>query len=131
MGMIPAELKYAKTHEWVRTEDDGTVTVGITDHAQHALGDIVYVDLPEVGDTLKAGQEAGVVESVKAASDIYAPISGEVIAVNDELADNPEMINNDPYTGGWIFKLKPLDVNELDDIQDSDVYKEWCESGDH
>src|ERR1041384_8125273 len=105
MSNTPSDLKYAASHEWARLEADGTVTVGISDHAQEALGDVVYVELPEVGKTLAAGQEAGVVESVKAASDIYAPIAGEVIAVNDALTDSPEQVNGEPYAA-WFFKLQ-------------------------
>ncbi len=122
MSNIPAELRYAASHEWARLEADGTVTVGISDHAQEALGDVVFVELPEVGKTLAAGQEAGVVESVKAASDIYAPVSGEVIAVNDALADTPEDVNNDPY-GSWFFKLKPSNPAELDKLLDAAGYR--------
>ncbi|AOE88037.1 glycine cleavage system protein GcvH [Pseudomonas sp. TCU-HL1] len=122
MSNIPAELRYAPSHEWARLEADGTVTVGITDHAQEALGDVVFVELPEVGKTLAAGQEAGVVESVKAASDIYAPIGGEVIAVNDAVSDAPESVNSDPY-GSWFFKLKPSNVAELDKLLDAAAYK--------
>ncbi|QEY65470.1 glycine cleavage system protein GcvH [Metapseudomonas lalkuanensis] len=122
MSNIPAELRYAPSHEWARLEADGTVTVGITDHAQEALGDVVFVELPEVGKTLAAGQEAGVVESVKAASDIYAPIGGEVIAVNEGVSDAPESVNSDPY-GSWFFKLKPSDVAELDKLLDAAAYK--------
>ncbi|MFZ6049060.1 glycine cleavage system protein GcvH [Pseudomonas sp. CR3202] len=122
MSNIPAELRYAPSHEWARLEADGSVTVGITDHAQEALGDVVFVELPEVGKTLAAGQEAGVVESVKAASDIYAPIGGEVIAVNDAVSDAPESVNSDPY-GSWFFKLKPSNVAELDKLLDAAAYK--------
>ncbi|WP_375740630.1 glycine cleavage system protein GcvH [Pseudomonas boanensis] len=122
MSNIPAELRYAPSHEWARLEADGTVTVGITDHAQEALGDVVFVELPEVGKTLAAGQEAGVVESVKAASDIYSPIGGEVIAVNDAVSDAPESVNSDPY-GSWFFKVKPSDVAELDKLLDAAAYK--------
>lgn len=122
MSNIPADLRYAASHEWARLEADGTVTVGISDHAQEALGDVVFVELPEVGKTLAAGQEAGVVESVKAASDIYAPVSGEVIAVNDVLADTPEEVNNDPY-GSWFFKLKPSNPVELDKLLDAAGYR--------
>ena len=104
MSNIPAELRYAQSHEWARLEADGSVTVGISDHAQEALGDVVFIELPELGKTLAAGQEAGVVESVKAASDIYSPIGGEVIAINEALADTPEDVNNDPYAS-WFFKL--------------------------
>jgi len=127
MSDTPAELKYAKTHEWARLEDDGTVTVGITDHAQHALGDVVFVELPEVGVDLIAGSEAGVVESVKAASDIYAPVSGEVIAINEKLVDEPETINGDAYGDGWFFRVRPSDIAELDDLLDADGYSALCD----
>jgi glycine cleavage system H protein len=122
MSTIPADLRYAASHEWARLEADGSITVGISDHAQEALGDVVFIELPEVGKVLAAGQEAGVVESVKAASDIYAPVGGEVIAINDGLADNPESVNSDPY-GSWFFKLKPQDASELDKLLDADAYK--------
>ncbi|MDF2447327.1 MAG: glycine cleavage system protein [Moraxellaceae bacterium] len=121
MSKTPAELKYAPTHEWVRVEGD-VATVGITDHAQEALGDLVYIELPEVGDTVAAHDEAGVVESVKAASDIYAPVSGEIIAVNDALADSPETVNSDPYHDGWMYKIRMSDVVELDDLLSADDY---------
>lgn len=121
MSNLPSELKYASSHEWARLEGD-TVTVGITDHAQDALGDVVYVELPEIGDSVNAGDEAGVVESVKAASDIYAPVSGEVIAINEDLEDAPETINGDPYNDGWFFKLKITDAAELEDLLDADGY---------
>lgn len=107
MSELPGDLRYTEEHEWLRREDDGTVTVGITDHAQGALGDLVYVELPELGQEVEAGGEMAVVESVKAASDVYAPISGEVVDVNEELADDPEMINADPYGDGWIVRLRP------------------------
>ncbi|QIL91186.1 glycine cleavage system protein GcvH [Microbulbifer harenosus] len=123
MSEIRSELKYASSHEWARLEEDGTVTVGISDHAQDALGDVVYVETPEVGQVLSAGEEAGVVESVKAASDIYSPISGEVIAVNEELADAPETVNSSPYDDGWFFRIKPSDESELDKLLDADAYK--------
>lgn len=127
MSNVPSELKYASSHEWARLEEDGTVTVGITDHAQQALGDVVFVELPDVGTELTGGQEAGVVESVKAASDIYAPLSGTVIAINEALEENPETINADPYVDGWFFKLKPTDVDELDELLDADSYTEQCD----
>ena len=127
MSNIPADLRYAASHEWARLESDGSVTVGITDHAQEALGDVVFVELPEIGKQLSAGQEAGVVESVKAASDIYAPIGGEVIAINEALADSPELINSDPY-GSWFFKLKPSDVAELDKLLDAAGYQAACDA---
>ncbi|MDX9873277.1 MAG: glycine cleavage system protein GcvH [Spongiibacteraceae bacterium] len=127
MSQTPNDLKYASSHEWARLEDDGTVTVGITDHAQNALGDVVYVELPELGAELAAGQEAGVVESVKAASDIYAPISGEVIAVNEALQDAPEKVNADPYHDGWFYRLRPVELGELDKLLDAEEYDEQCE----
>ena len=107
MSELPGDLLYTKEHEWLRREDDGSVTVGITDHALSALGDLVYVELPEVGLSVENGGEMAVVESVKAASDVYAPIGGEVLAVNEELADDPEKINADPYGDGWIVRLQP------------------------
>lgn len=112
----PADLKYAETHEWLRDEGDGVISVGITDYAQDALGDVVYVELPEVGDQLAAQDEAGAVESVKAASDIYAPVSGEVIAINEALEEEPEIINESPYGDGWFFKMKMSDPAELTDL---------------
>lgn len=127
MSNMPTDLKYASTHEWARLEEDGTVTVGITDHAQDALGDVVFIEMPEVDAVLAAGDEAGVVESVKAASDIYAPVSGTVIAVNELLEEAPETVNNDPYVDGWFFKLKPEDVEELENLMDADAYAESCE----
>ena len=122
MSDIPAELRFAESHEWARLETDGTVTVGISDHAQEALGDVVFVELTEVGKVFAAGDQSGVVESVKAASDIYAPVSGEVIAINEELGGSPELLNSDPY-GAWIFKLKPSDKAELDKLLDAAGYK--------
>jgi len=127
MSDIPSDLRYAASHEWARLEADGSVTVGISDHAQEALGDVVYVELPEVGQQLAAGQQAGVVESVKAASDIYAPISGEVIAINEQLTDSPEMVNSDPY-GSWFFPLQPSDASALDKLLDADGYKASCDA---
>ncbi|UGQ48897.1 glycine cleavage system protein GcvH [Massilia endophytica] len=118
---IPAELKYTESHEWVRKEDDGTVTVGITEFAQDALGDIVFVELPKVGATYTAGDDAAVVESVKAASDIYAPVSGEVVAVNDAVTAAPESINSDAY-GSWLFKIKPSDASAIDGLLDAAAY---------
>jgi len=122
MSELRPELKYLASHEWARVESDGTVTVGITDHAQEALGDVVFVEAPEVGSTVNAGHEAGVVESVKAASDIFSPISGEVVAVNEALEEAPETVNGSPYDDGWFFKVKPSDLSELDDAMDSDAY---------
>lgn len=122
MSNIPADLRYASSHEWVRAEADGTVTVGITDHAQDLLGDVVFVELPEVGRQLKAGEECAVVESVKAASDIYAPLSGEVVAINEALVDAPETVNGDPYGAAWFFRIRPADSAELDKLLDADGY---------
>ncbi|MES2018164.1 MAG: glycine cleavage system protein GcvH [Pseudomonadota bacterium] len=118
---IPAELKYTESHEWVRAEADGTVTVGITEYAQDALGDIVFVELPKVGKSYTAGDDAAVVESVKAASDIYAPVSGEVIAVNDAVADAPDSINADAYSA-WLFKIAPSDANAINGLLDAAAY---------
>lgn len=127
MSEIPSDLRYAASHEWARLEADGSVTVGISDHAQQALGDVVYVELPDIGRQLEAGQEAGVVESVKAASDIYAPISGEVVAINEALADSPEQVNSDPY-GSWFFRLQPSDKAELDKLLDAAAYQAACDA---
>lgn len=123
MSNIPAELKYVTSHEWLRQEDDGTITVGITEHAQDLLGDIVYVELPEVGDNVSADDEIAVVESVKAASDVYAPISGEIVAINEELEDAPETINTDPYGDGWFFRIKPDNAEDFDGLLSADDYK--------
>ncbi len=131
MSEVPQELRYARTHEWARLEEDGTVTVGISDHAQDALGDVVYVEHPEHGQQVVAGDEAGVVESVKAASDIYAPVSGSVVAVNEALDDAPETVNQDPYGDGWFFKIQPDDIAELDELLDSEAYAELCENEEH
>lgn len=123
MSQVPAELKYAPSHEWARLEADGTVTVGITDHAQEALGDVVFAESPALGSQVVAGKEAGVVESVKAASDIYAPISGEVVAVNTVLDDAPETINAEPYGAGWFFKIKPSNPAELEALLSAEGYQ--------
>ena len=122
MSNIPADLRFAESHEWARLEADGSITVGISDHAQEALGDVVFVELPEVGTVFAAADTAGVVESVKAASDIYSPVSGEVIAVNEGLADAPEGLNDDSYAN-WIFKLKPSNPAELEKLLDAAGYK--------
>jgi glycine cleavage system H protein len=122
MSQAPAELKYAESHEWVRVEGE-EVVIGITDHAQEALGDVVFVETPEVGTALEAGAEAGVVESVKAASDIYAPVSGIVTAVNEALADAPETINESPYENGWFFRMTLANPAELEKLLDADAYK--------
>ncbi len=126
MSHTPTELKYASSHEWVRIEEDGTATVGISDHAQDALGDVVFVELPDMGANLAAGDDVAVVESVKAASDIYAPIGGEVIAVNEELEDSPEIVNSDPYNDGWFFKLQPTDIGELEKLLSAEDYDAQC-----
>lgn len=127
MSNTPSELKYASSHEWVRLEDDGTVTIGISDHAQEALGDVVFIELPEVGAELAAADEAGVVESVKAASDIYSPVTGEVIAINEVLEDEPETVNADPYHEGWFYKLRPSDLEELNGLLSAEDYQSLCE----
>ncbi|MEH0664546.1 glycine cleavage system protein GcvH [Vibrio scophthalmi] len=115
-------LKFADSHEWVRDNGDGTVTIGISEHAQEMLGDVVFVDLPEVEDEIEAGDSFSLVESVKAASDIYAPITGEIIEINEELEDSPELINEEPYEGGWIVKVKMSDPSELNDLKDAEEY---------
>lgn len=122
MSEVPSELRYAKSHEWVRVEEDGLITVGISDHAQALLGDLVFVELPEVGTELAAGDECCVVESVKAASDVYMPISGEIVEVNESLVDEPEIINAAPYDNGWLFKVQPS-ADELDDLLDAEAYQ--------
>ena len=123
MSDLPTELKYASSHEWARLESDGTAVVGITDHAQAALGDIVYIELPEVGATLDAGSEIAVVESVKAASDIYSPLSGEVIEINPVLEDEPGTVNLSPYADGWFFRVKLSEVSEVEDMMDASDYQ--------
>lgn len=127
MSNIPADLRYVSSHEWIRLEDDGTAYVGISEHAQEAMGDLVYVELPEVGVTFAAGDEAGVVESVKAASDIYSPVTGEVVAVNEALEDEPELVNRDPYGDGWLFQLKVEDPADLDNLLSANDYAEQLE----
>ena len=131
MSENPEELKYVETHEWVREDSDGTVIVGITDYAQGALGDVVYVELPEVDSEVEMGDEVAVVESVKAASDIYAPLSGTITEVNESLEGNPELVNTDPYRDGWFFRLKLRDVEELSSLMDSESYSELCDNEDH
>lgn len=123
MSSIPANLRYADSHEWIQDNGDGTVTIGITDHAQQSLGDVVFVELPEVSASLAKGDEFGVVESVKAASDLYAPVSGEVVAVNESLEDSPEAINESPYEDAWIMKVRLEESSELDDLLDADAYQ--------
>ncbi len=127
---VPADLKYSKSHEWVKPEADGTVTVGITSHAQELLGDMVFIELPNVGRTLKQKEECAVAESVKAAADVYAPISGEVLAVNSPLVDAPEKINEDAYSA-WLFKMKPSNPAELDHLMNAAAYTEMVENEDH
>jgi glycine cleavage system H protein len=128
MKEIPGDLLFLKSHEWARVEDNGTVTVGISDHAQGLLGDLVYVELPNVGDTVQGNTAAAVVESVKAASDVYSPISGEIVAVNESLADKPETINEDAFGDGWIFVVKLDDREELQELLDPDAYAELIEN---
>ncbi|MGI9302569.1 MAG: glycine cleavage system protein GcvH [Gammaproteobacteria bacterium] len=128
MSDLPTELKYTRNHEWVRLNDDGTVTVGITDHAQEQLGDLVYVECPEVGSGYTAEEACAVVESVKAASDIYAPVAGEIVEINSALEDSPETINESAYEGGWIFKLRPRDSSALGGLLDDAGYAELLET---
>lgn len=128
MSTIPANLRYTESHEWVQDNGDGTVTLGITDHAQEALGDVVFVELPETGRELNAGEEFGVIESVKAASDLYAPLAGEVVEINDSLEDAPETVNESPYEAGWILKLKLADASALEALLDADAYARLAEA---
>ena len=123
MSNVPQELKYTRSHEWVLAGDDGQVTVGITDHAQELLGDMVFIELPEIDHELSAGDECSVVESVKAASDIYAPVTGTIVAVNENLADAPELINEDPYGEGWMFRMQISDASQLDELLDAAAYE--------
>lgn len=123
MSNIPADLKYVASHEWLRLEADGTITVGITDHAQDLLGDVVFVELPEVGTEVAADQEIAVVESVKAASDVYAPIAGEIVEINEELVDSPELANEDPYGKAWFFKVKPANPADYDGLMSAEEYE--------
>lgn len=131
MSSIPADLKYLDSHEWVRLESDGTVTIGISDHAQGALGDLVFVEVPEVGRTLSKGGAAAVVESVKAASDVYSPVSGEVVAANEALSASPELVNSDPYGQGWLFKVKLSNTGELASLLDASAYGKVVEEAGH
>jgi len=123
MSNIPADLRYASTHEWVRPEGDGVFTIGISDHAQQLLGDMVFIELPDVGAEVGTGDDIAVAESVKAASDVYAPISGEIVAVNDDLEDSPELVNSDPYGDGWLFKIKATDPKEVEALFDAEGYE--------
>ena len=131
MSNIPDDLHYTKTHEWVKQDADGTVTVGISDHAQNLLGDMVFIELPDVGSEYNTGDDCAVVESVKAASDVYCPISGEITETNEALVDAPEMVNQDPYGDGWLFKLKPNDAGEVEDLLNAEAYKELAEEESH
>ena len=128
MSNIPAELKYAKTHEWARLNDDGSVTVGISDNAQEQLGDMVYIEVPDVGKSVKSAQACAVVESVKAASDVYAPVAGEIVAVNSNLGDSPETVNQDAYGEGWMFRLRPSDPAQLEQLLDAAAYEAFLDS---
>lgn len=128
MSNIPDDLKYASTHEWISVNEDGLVTVGISDHAQEALGDIVFVELPEVGASVNSKEEVAVVESVKAASDIYSPLTGEVVEINESLLDSPETVNASPYELGWFFKIRMENEAELDDLMNSESYSEYCDN---
>lgn len=123
MSDIPSDLRYAKSHEWCRLEDDGSVTIGISDHAQEQLGDLVFVEVPEVGARFDAGDAFAVVESVKAASDVYSPVAGEVVAVNESLADAPESVNSDPYGEGWLMRLQPDDSTRIEELLDASAYE--------
>ena len=124
MANIPENLKYLESHEWAKIEDDGTVTVGISDHAQELLGDIVFVELPQVGSSIEKQADVAVVESVKAASDVYSPVSGEIIATNENLENAPETVNSSPYDDGWFFKIKPTNIDEVSDLLDAEAYKQ-------
>ena len=128
MAELPGDLKYSKSHEWVRVNDDGTVTVGITDHAQDQLGDMVYIEVPEQGRELEAEEACAVVESVKAASDVYTPLAGTVIEGNEALADSPEAVNQDAYGAGWLMKLKPASSDALNDLMDPDAYQAFIDA---
>lgn len=122
MSEIPTDLRYTESHEWAKSQDDGIVQVGITDYAQSQLGDLVYVELPEVGDRVESGDACAVVESVKAASDVYSPVSGEITAVNEDLTDSPELVNQDAFGDGWLFAIRPDDDGELDKLMDAEAY---------
>ena len=128
MSKLPEALRYVETHEWVRQEDDGTVTIGITDHAQQQLGDLVFVELPEVGRSVAEKEELAVVESVKAASDVYSPLAGDVVAANEALSESPELVNQDAYGDGWIVKLRPSDPAALEGLLDAAAYQELAEA---
>lgn len=127
MSNIPSELKFTTSHEWVRNEGDGVYTIGISDHAQELLGDMVFVDLPDVDDEVASGDDCAVAESVKAASDIYSPLSGTVVAINEELEDSPELLNSDPYGDGWLFQIKSSDTEEYEQLLSADEYQDTLE----
>ena len=131
MSNIPVDLKYAPTHEWARLNDDGSVTIGISDHAQEQLGDMVYVEVPEVGQVVAAAEACAVVESVKAASDVYAPLTGKVVEINENLVDSPEIVNQDSYGEGWMFRLRPLVPAELEELMDAETYESLLETESH
>jgi len=131
MNDLPEDLQYSVNHTWVEVQSDGSMRVGITDFAQEQLGDVVFVELPEVGRTYAADEECGLVESVKSASDIYCPVSGEIMAVNEDIEENPEKINTDPYGDGWFFKLEPDDASDLEQLLDAEAYGEVCEADEH
>ena len=128
MAEVPSNLKFLESHEWARLEEDGTVTVGISDHAQELLGDIVFVELPDIGKEVTQSGDTAIVESVKAASDVYSPLSGEITEINEALIDNPEIINTSPYENGWFFKIKPQDISEIDKLLDAKAYESSSES---
>lgn len=130
MSDVPSDLKYTRAHEWVRVEDDSTITIGVTDHAQAQLGDLVFVEVPEVGQSLGAGDAAAVVESVKAASDVYAPVAGEVIAANEQLDESPELVNNDPFGEGWIYQMRIENPDALEELMSAADYEAFAESED-
>ena len=128
MAEVPSNLKFLESHEWARLEEDGTVTVGISDHAQELLGDIVFVELPDIGKEVAQSGDTAIVESVKAASDVYSPLSGEITEINEALIDSPEIINTSPYESGWFFKIKPQDISEMDKLLDAQAYESSSES---
>ncbi len=127
MSKVPSELRYTQTHEWIRMEDDGMLVVGITDHAQAQLGELVFADLPDVGTSVNASDEVCVIESVKAASDVYSPVSGKIMEVNEDLEEAPGLVNSDPYGDGWLFKIDPNDPDELSELLDAEGYNEYME----
>ena len=131
MSNIPEDLKYTKTHEWVKQDADGLLVVGISDHAQGLLGDMVFIELPEVGTSYNSGDDCAVIESVKAASDVYCPVSGEVVEINEAVVDSPETVNQDPYGDGWLFKLQPVDEGEVEDLLNAEGYLEVTEEDEH